>query len=195
MFTSKRWWPRNFWEVTEDWRLTGMACPFLRCGCILGGGWMMRHHFWDVHLMDSVKIPKEGKFHWCRQCRMQVDPQFPCHPYTKKCQVGVERGKQQEAAVTSALALWQQFSVHGDVLEQVDLFKYLGRLLVQDDDDIWVIRAQLRKAQATWACIGQVLRAKNVPHDVAKFYKAVVQAIGKPRGVPHPCSLSHGEEA
>ncbi len=92
--------------------------------------------------------------------------------------MGVERKKQREVAVTSALALRQQFSVHGDVLEQVEVFKYLGRLLAQDDDDIQAIRAQLRKARSTWARVGQVLRVENVPPRVAvKFYKAVVQAV------------------
>ncbi len=58
----------------------------------------------------------------------------------------------------------------GDVLEQVKVFKYLGRLLAQDYDDIQVIGAQLRKARATWAHVGQVLRVENVPpHVVVKF--------------------------
>ncbi len=92
--------------------------------------------------------------------------------------MGVERKKQREATVTSALALRQQLSVHGEALERVEVFKYLGRLLAQDDDDIQVICAQLRKARATWARVGQVLRAENVPpHAAAKFYKAVVQAV------------------
>jgi hypothetical protein len=60
----------------------------------------------------------------------------------------------------------------------VEVFKYLGCLLAQDDDDIKAIRAQLRKARATWARVGQVLQAENVPLRVAaKFYKAVVQAV------------------
>ena len=45
--------------------------------------------------------------------------------------MGVERRKQREAAVTLALALWQQFTVHGEALELVEVFKYLGRLLAQ----------------------------------------------------------------
>ena len=78
----------------------------------------------------------------------------------------------------SALALRQQFSIHGDVLERVEVFKYLGRLLAQDDDNIQAIRAQLRKARATWARVGQVLRSENAsPRVAAKFYKAVVQAV------------------
>ncbi len=156
----------------------GLSCPFPECGGFLKSGWMMRQHFRDVHPQDLVKVPKAGKFCRCTQCRVQVDPQYPRHRFTKECQLGVARKKQREAAVTSTLALRQQFSVHGDMLEQVEVFKYLGRLLAQDDNDIQAIRAQLRKARATWARVGQVLQAENVPHRIAaKFYKAVVQAV------------------
>jgi hypothetical protein len=76
---------------------------------------------------------------------------YPQHRYTKECQIGVERKHQREMAISLALALQQQFLVCGNVLECVEVFKYLGRLLAQDDDDIQVICAQMRKAQATWA--------------------------------------------
>jgi hypothetical protein len=66
----------------------------------------------------------------------------------------MEQKKQWEAAVTPAFALRQQFSVDGEVLEWVEVFKYLGRLLAQDDDDIQAICAQLRMACATWAQVG-----------------------------------------
>ena len=60
----------------------------------------------------------------------------------------------------------------------MEVFKYLGRLLVQDDDDIQAIRAQLRKTRGTWAHVGQVLRVENAPPRIAaKFYKALVQAV------------------
>ncbi len=138
----------------------------------------MRRHFRDVHPKDLVMVPTEGKSRRCDRCGMQVDPRYPRHRFTKECQVGVERKKQQEAVVTSALALRQQFSVHGNTLERVEVFKYLGRLLAQDDDDIQAIRAQMRKTRATWARVGQVLRAENVPPRIAaKFYKAVIQAV------------------
>jgi hypothetical protein len=61
--------------------------------------------------MDLVKVPKERKFPGCRQCGMQVDLWYPHHPYTNECQMGVERRQQWEAAVASALALRQQFSI------------------------------------------------------------------------------------
>ena len=50
--------------------------------------------------------------------------------------------------------------------------------LRRGDDDIQAIRAQLRKTRATWARVRQVLRVENAPPCImAKFYKAVVQAV------------------
>jgi hypothetical protein len=109
---------------------------------------------------------------------MQVHPAYPRHRLSKECQIGVERKQQRETAVASALALRQQFLVRGNVLEQVEVFKYLGHLISQDDDNIQAIRAQIRKARSSWARIGQVLWSKNVsPFVAARFYQAIIQAI------------------
>ncbi len=92
--------------------------------------------------------------------------------YTKECQVGTERQHQWDMAVQSTLALHQQFTVHGDVLERIKMFRYLGRLLSQDDDDIQAVRSQRCKARGTWSRVGQVLQKENSPPRVsAKFYQ------------------------
>jgi hypothetical protein len=101
--------------------------------------------------MDLVAVPQEGNYDRCNQYGMQVNPLYPRHRLSKECQVGVEWKKQRVAAVTLALALRQQFSVNGEVLERVEVFKYLRRLLAQDNDDIQAICAQLRQARATRA--------------------------------------------
>ncbi len=159
---------------------SNQPCPFPGWKGQLQDGWMMRRHFRDVHPLDLVVVPKEGKYDQCEWCGMQVNPLYLClcHRFSKECQVGVKRKKQWEVAVTLALALQQQFRDNGEVLEWVEDFKYLGRLLAQDDDDIQAIHAQLQKARATWAQVGQVLRSKNaIPHVAVTFYKAIVQAI------------------
>ncbi len=90
----------------------------------------------------------------------------------------MERQQQQEAAVASALALRCQFRLHGEALEKVEVFKYLSRMMAQDNNNIQAMRHQLRKAWRTWAPVGQVLRSENTtPRVAAKFYKAVVQAV------------------
>jgi hypothetical protein len=109
---------------------------------------------------------------------MQVDLRVPTHINTKECRVGTARRHQRDMAVRSALALRQQFTVHGDVLERVEVFRYLGHLLSQDDDDIQAVQSQLCKARGTWARVGQVLRKENAPPQVsAKFYKVIVQSV------------------
>ena len=80
---------------------------------------------------------------------MQIDPWCLTHINTQECWVGTKRQHQRDMGVQSALALHQQFTVHGDVLEQVKVFRYLGCLLSQDDDDIQAVQSQLCKAYGT----------------------------------------------
>ncbi len=166
-----------------------MVCPFPQCEDVLNNGWNLRRHFRNVHPQDLVVIPSEGKYQWCHWCIMQVNPFYPCHYTTRECQVGVERKQQHEAAVQLALALCEQFSIHGDVLERVEVFKYLGHLLAQDDDNIQAVRAQI--------AVGQVLRSEHTPPRVAaKFYMVVVQAMllyGSKTWVLSPMALAHLE--
>jgi hypothetical protein len=121
-------------------------CPVLECSGELRDGWMLRHHFRDLHPFDRVVISSEGYFPWCNQCQMQVNPAYPRHIRMKECGVGMEQWFQQESAISLALALWHEFTVNGSVLEPVEVFKYLGPLLAQDDDDAQAIRQQMWKA-------------------------------------------------
>ncbi len=170
--------PPVLYTVNKGPHARDLPCPYPWCLGRWGDGWRMRQHFQDIHPLDLVMVPKEGRYARCERSGMQVNPIYPCHQYSKECQVGVERRKQRETAISSTLALCQQFTVHGDVLEHVEVFKYLGRMMAQDGDDIQAIWVQLRKARATWACVGQVLWSENaLPPIAARFYQAIVQAI------------------
>jgi hypothetical protein len=70
---------------------------------------------------------------------MQVNPGYPRYIQTQECQTRVERKLQRESAVCLALALHCQFLVHRDVLESVEVFKYLDCLLAQDNNDAQAI--------------------------------------------------------
>jgi hypothetical protein len=112
--------PPVLYMVSAELHARDLPCPYPGCLGRLRDGWMMRRRFRDVHPMYLVKVPKEGKFDCCEQCGMQVHPLYPHHRRSKECQVGVEHRLQQEVAVMSALALRQQFTVCGDVLEWVE---------------------------------------------------------------------------
>jgi hypothetical protein len=101
----------------------------------------------------------------------------PTHPLAGVSD-GVEWRPQRDSTITPALALPQLFYVEGEVLKKVELFRYLGRILAQDDDDVRAVRSQIKKAWVIWARVGQVLQADNTPPKVStKFYKAVVQSV------------------
>ncbi len=59
--------------------------PFPLCTGELASGWMMRRHFCDLHLLDYVTVPGEGRYPWsrCPCCGMQVDPRYQAHINTK----------------------------------------------------------------------------------------------------------------
>jgi hypothetical protein len=155
-----------------------IPCPVPGCPGELRDGWILRRYFRDLHPFDRVVVPTEGYFPQCKRCRMQVNPVYLQHIRTKECGIGMDRQLQRESAISSAFALRREFNVDGTVMEQVEVFKYLGRLLAQDDDDAQAIRQQLWRARGVWAQVGQVLRGENAtPWVAAKFYKAVIQAI------------------
>ena len=92
-----------------------LCCPFPRCLGKLSSGWMMRRHFQDVHPLDYVVLPKEGRYPHCPRCGMQVNPRHPVHINSKECKTGTARRHQRDKAVRSALALQQQFTMNGDI--------------------------------------------------------------------------------
>ncbi len=155
-----------------------IQCLFPGCPGVLSSPYILRHHFQDLHPKDTVEIPREGTFQQCEHSMMQCNLRYPRHIHTQVCLLGVEQWTQRDSAVTAALALHKLFHVDGELLEKVDLFQYLGRILAQDDDDVRAVRQQIKKARGIWAGVGQVLMADNTPLMVsAKFYKAVVQSV------------------
>ena len=63
-------------------------------------------------------------------------------------------------------------------MERVEVFKYLGRLLAYDDNDVQAVRNNIKKARKCWRRVSRVLRAENAsPRVCGMFYKATVQAI------------------
>ncbi len=121
-----------------------LTCPVRGCLGVTKDGWNMRRHFRDLHPRDTVTVPKEGKsYPRCENCGMQVNPWFTGHRKTESCKIGTKRKAQRKAAIDLAIALRCNFKVHGEVLEKVEVFKHLGCLLAQDEDDVQAVRLQI----------------------------------------------------
>jgi hypothetical protein len=68
------------------------------------------------------------------------------HCETALCKDEVARKVQHAAAEHAHLALQNTFTVYGEGLERVEVFKYLGRLLAYDDNDSQAVCGNLKKA-------------------------------------------------
>ena len=56
------------------------------------------------------------------------------------------------------------------------VFKYLGRVLTESDDDWTSVVANMRKAQRWWSCLPRILWREGAdPQTSGTFYKVVVQ--------------------
>ncbi|EJK64199.1 hypothetical protein THAOC_15091 [Thalassiosira oceanica] len=74
---------------------------------------------------------------------------------------GGERKAQYAAAAANARAFEVEFTAYGETLERVEVFKYLGRLMAMDDNDMHAARHNLKKARGSGRgfrsfCIGRI---------------------------------------
>ena len=70
------------------------------------------------------------------------------------------------------------FTVDGRNLKRSRRFKYLGRILDEDDDDEHAALRQLHRAREKWGRLGAVLRGQNASARTrGYFYKAIIQAV------------------
>ena len=73
----------------------------------------------------------------------------------------------------AAIALRTEFTAYEDVLDRVEVFKYIGCLLSYDDNDMRAVRSNLKKARNCWARISRVLWSENASPG-SDFKSAVV---------------------
>ena len=92
---------------------------------------------------------------------MQVNPSASGHEQTKYCWEGWAKTQQYAAHKASCDALDKTFTAYGEELEQVEVFKYLGRQIAMDDNDGQAAHNNLKKARKCWGRLSWVLRAEN----------------------------------
>ena len=70
------------------------------------------------------------------------------------------------------------FKVYGKEIERVREFKYLGRWIMDNDDDTKCIDLQLKCAKKKWNCIAAILKRQGANAEVmSRFYLCIVQAV------------------
>jgi len=159
-----------------------VACPVEGCPGTATTRSNLRKHFAHRHFHDSLVILEEGSrpLPKCELCGMHV-PRMALaagHHRSQLCRDGAQRVRQRNAAEDARLAREVVFSIHGEPLESVSVFTYLGRPLSSTDDDWPAIYKNISTARKRWARISRVLAREGADPGVsAMFYKAVVQSV------------------
>eukprot|EP00978_Attheya_sp_CCMP212_P003779 scaffold8023_cov54-Attheya_sp.AAC.7 len=136
-----------------------------------------------VHLIDCPIKGCPGKATSRANLRAHFMYQHvPCrihHPsHTAMCRSGADRKGQRLVLDEACQASEHVLMAKGVPLDTVPIFKYLGRLLSNNDGDWPAVDANLCKAQKSWARISLILaRDGATPRVSGMFYKAVVQSI------------------
>mgnify|MGYP000270434644 FL=1 len=70
------------------------------------------------------------------------------------------------------------FKIGGVEIERVERFRYLGRILDENDDDRHALERQLARERVRWGRVAQALRGQGLKSKaMGYFYKVIVQAI------------------
>ena len=67
------------------------------------------------------------------------------HEETVLCREGQAQRAQYAAVATSSKALEGQFTVNGEELKRIEVFKYLGWFMAYDNNDVRAVKSNLRK--------------------------------------------------
>ena len=71
-----------------------------------------------------------------------------------------------------------EFTINGEKIEREREFRYLERILTEDDDDSRSIEDHLKRARSRWWRMAKLLKREGAnPFQMGRFYMAVVQAV------------------
>lgn len=152
-------------------------CPVPECTGGSKDKFGMYRHFCFRHPEATIVVAADGELQRCNLCGMFA-MNMGKHQTTSTCKKG--RGRRSNEILQDRQADGEKvtFMVYGKKLERVSEFRYLGRTLVDNDDDTKCIEEQIRRARQKWNSIAKILKREGAnAMTMAKFYLAVVQAV------------------
>ena len=153
------------------------SCPVPGCGGTARDPFGMRRHFAFRHPRAGVKVAGEQQTVRCESCAMFVTD-IKRHADSATCRRMSVRCRNERLADEQATADTVRFTINGEEIGRVRSFRYLGRILLERDDDSPCIHDQLARARRRWRDVARILKRGGADaRAMAKFYLAIVQAV------------------
>ena len=142
----------------------------------------MRIHFCRRHVRDIVIIFQERNLPHSRfsLCDMLVlwRALNGKHHDTAMCKSEAERKRRRMAETELRESTERAFEAYRRPIEAVHSFKYLGRIMMEGDDNWLAVAVNLVKARKSWVRLARILIREGADKRVSgTFFKAVVQQV------------------
>ena len=83
------------------------------------------------------------------------------HLGTAQCAKGAERKRRRLDETETRENLEQAFRAHGQPMEAVTEFRYLGRILMATDDNWPAVAGNIKKARRSWGRLAKILGSEG----------------------------------
>jgi Reverse transcriptase (RNA-dependent DNA polymerase) len=153
------------------------ACPHPNCPYITHKGDIVRKHFRNCHPEDSVIIEQEGLLPHCPNCGIfQSNAHTPQHKASLECKKGITTKKKKLQETLQTAATHVKFFLGQEQIQKKPQFKYLGRIITEQDIDLAAAENQLESAQRSWLKINKVVKrcTNNNPWVMSLVYKTII---------------------
>jgi Reverse transcriptase (RNA-dependent DNA polymerase) len=169
----------NIYEIDVQKNIM-TKCPCLKCPFDTDKCMNMRKHFRARHIDDIIIIRQEGLLPQCQECGLfQKNVNSSQHLNSEECKKYAEIRRNTYLDKCYAAAENVCFNINDEEIKKVNQFKYLGRILSDNDDDMIAIEKQLMKAKMVWGRIGKIIKKKTNanPKIMSIFYKVIIQSV------------------
>jgi hypothetical protein len=133
-------------------------CPVPLCPGLYKTPTAMQSHFQHRHWQNTITITNEGALPRCERCLLFTsNANTDQHHQSQRCIAGTSRKERRELQLQNELGTETEFRINNMTIENVDHFKYLGRIITASGTDNIATTTNLRKARKVWARIATLL--------------------------------------
>ena len=134
-------------------------------------------HFCYRHPNDDIIIQEDGILDKCSECGMRC-LNLQRHRGSQTCKKAAQRRHHEQLQRAQFDAESVTFTVNGKQIERVREFRYLGRIITDNDDDTRCIKDNIKRAKKRWNCIAKILKREGANAVcMSRFYLTIVQAV------------------
>ena len=177
-----------------------LVCPVPGCPTWTEDFCVFRRHLCIRHPTALFSFVGYPDIHQCPRCGMYITtPVTPRHLQSQFC---IAQSARRERILSRSEAVLQtaqstSFFIGDNPIEFVPFFRYLGRMLAQDDSDDMAAYARLEQTKKVWARFSHLLRANGASaKTMGRFYRTVLQQtllFGSATWVLSPTALNRLE--